>query len=236
MTDDPRVVEGMRRQQELLRGHVRAGATQVGWKLGFGSPSGLDLLTLTAPLVGFLLDSGQRPNGSTIDVAGWRRPVVEAEIAVRLSSDLPPGSTPDRVMASVADLVPALELADADPPPTDVADILAGDIFQRLFILGDEHRAGWRSGPMDLRGTVHDGTSTTPVTDMQAITGDVLENLAHAADIGARFGRGLRAGDVILMGSVVPPAPLGPGESFTFEVDGWDPVSVATSPRGAHGD
>ncbi len=116
--------------------------------------------------------------------------------------------TPTEVMASVGDLVPALELADVDAPPADVAEILAGDIFQRRFILGVEDDGGWGSGPSALHGIVRHGSSDAVVTDMEALTGSFLSNLAHAAEVTPRFGRGLRAGDIVLMGSVVPPAPL----------------------------
>jgi 2-keto-4-pentenoate hydratase len=224
MADDARVVDGMSRQGALLRHHLDRGDTQVGWKFGFGSPGGLELLSLTAPLVGFLLASAERPDGSTVDVSDWRAPVVEPEIAVRLGTDLPAGAGPDEVISSVSSLVPALELADVDPPPSDVAEILAGDIFQRLFILGDEDGAGWQSGPQALRGEVSLDAEVTPVTDMQALTGD----LARVAD---RFGRGLRAGDIILMGSVTPPSPFHPGDSASFRVEGKAAVSAAAAPR-----
>jgi len=231
MTEDPRIVEGMSRQRDLLRSHLDRGDTQVGWKLGFGSPGGLELLSLDAPLVGFLLASAERPDGCTVDVADWRAPVVESEIAVRLGADLPAGSGPDEVISAVTSLIPALELADVDPPPSDVAEILAGDIFQRLFILGDEDGAGWRAGPASLRADVTHGLGTQAVDDLQALTGDILGNLAHCARVADRFGRGLRAGDIVFMGSVVPPAPLVPGDSASFRLAGHPPVSVATAPR-----
>jgi len=69
------------------------------------------------------------------------------------------------------------------------------------------------------------------VTDMQALTGDFVDNLAHLARVADRFGRGLRAGDIILMGSVTPPSPFHPGDSASFRVEGKAAVSVAATPR-----
>jgi 2-keto-4-pentenoate hydratase len=226
MTEDPRIAAGMARQQALLREHLSDGDVQAGWKLGFGSPSGLALFSLEAPLLGFLLSSAERPNGSAVDTSDWRQPVVEPELAVRLGRDLPAGADTAEVIACVRDLVPALELADVDTPPADVAEILAGDIFQRRFILGVENDRGWGSGPAALRGIVQHGSAETVVTDMEALTGGFLSNLAHAASVAARFGRGLRAGDIVLMGSVIPPAPLHGGDRVTFTVEGQPPVSV----------
>lgn len=226
MTDDPRIVAGMAAQGAMLATHMAGGESQAGWKLGFGSPSGLELLQLEAPLVGFLLHSRGRPSGTVVDVSLWTRPVVEAEIAVRLALDLPAGSGPDRVRASVACLLPALELADVDAPASDVVEVLAGDIYQRLFILGEESGDGWAGGPASLDGVVTHGDASWAVTDMQALTGEFVANLAHAAGIASRFGRGLVAGDVVLMGSVVPPVSVSPGDDFAFRVDGHPPVSV----------
>lgn len=229
---DARIADGMERQRALLHGHLAGGDAQAGWKLGFGSPSGLELLSLDAPLLGFLLASAELADGSVVDTSAWHQPVVEPELAVRLGRDLPPGADAEEVMAAVRGLVPALELADVDAPPADVAEILAGDIFQRRFILGVEDDGGWGSGPSALHGIVRHGSSEAVVTDMEALTGSFLSNLAHAAEVTSRFGRGLRAGDIVLMGSVVPPAPLRGGDRFTFEVDGRSPVSVEVAPSG----
>ncbi len=223
----------MGRQEALLKEHLARGDVQAGWKLGFGSRSGLELLALDAPLVGFLLASAELPSGSAVDVSGWHRPVAEPEIAVRLGRDLPPGARPTEVTAAVASFVPALELADVNPPPTDVVEILAGDIFQRRFVLGAEDASGWGSGPDELRAVVRHGAAETAVADVQELTGEFLSNLAHAALIAARHGRGLRAGDIILMGSVVPPVALTAGDVVTFAVAGREPVSVSAGPGSA---
>ena len=58
MTTDQRIVRGMSRQRDLRLARIDEGARQVGWKVGFGSPSALALLGIDRPLVGFLLDTG----------------------------------------------------------------------------------------------------------------------------------------------------------------------------------
>jgi 2-keto-4-pentenoate hydratase len=49
----------------------------------------------------------------------------------------------------------------------------------------------------------------------------------HVADVVAAFGERLRAGEIIITGSVVPPLTIEPGEdAITFEVDPIARVAV----------
>ena len=54
--NDPRIAAGMRRQFELRKQQLDAGAKQIGWKVGLGAPAALERCKLTKPVVGFLLD------------------------------------------------------------------------------------------------------------------------------------------------------------------------------------
>jgi 2-keto-4-pentenoate hydratase len=225
--DDPRVAAGMRRQAALRRERLEAGATIVGWKVGFGAPAALEKLRLSGPLVGFLLDLAQLPSGATISLAGWQKPVAEPEIAVHLGRDLPAGADDQTVRAAIAALGPAIEIADVDAPMDDVEAILAGDIFQRHVLLGprDPARAGARlSG---LAGAVLRSGNALPVpNDLEANTGRLIPLVRHVANVAAATGEGLRAGQFIIAGSVIPPLLVEPGESLTFTLSPIGAVSV----------
>ncbi|HEY5598824.1 MAG TPA: hypothetical protein VIK47_08485, partial [Kiloniellales bacterium] len=69
--DDPRIANGMRAQMELRRKRLSEGATQVGWKVGFGAPAAKEKLRLDEPLVGFLLDRAIMSSGATVSLADW---------------------------------------------------------------------------------------------------------------------------------------------------------------------
>jgi 2-keto-4-pentenoate hydratase len=71
------------------------------------------------------------------------------------------------------------------------------------------------------------GRTLPSVTDVQAATGEAGEVLTEVARIAARHGRGLRAGDIVILGSIVPPAPIAPGGSFRYELSGY--ASIGTS-------
>ena len=111
---DPRIAAGMRAQMALRKQRFDEGAKQIGWKVGFGAPALQLKLRLTAPVVGFLLDRAELASGATVSLAGWTKPVAEAEIAAYMGRDLPAGATRDEARQAIAAIGPAIELADVD--------------------------------------------------------------------------------------------------------------------------
>jgi 2-keto-4-pentenoate hydratase len=204
--DDPRIAEGMRKQLELRRSRLAAGAKQIGWKVGFGAPAAKEKLRLTAPLVGFLLDKALLASAASVSLKGWQKPVAEPEIAVRMAADLPAGASRETTRAAIGALGPAIELADIDCPMDDVEAILAGDIFQRHLVLGpsDTSRAGARLD--GLTGRVTRSGKDVPVpANLEANIGEILGIVQHVADVTAALGDGLRLDQIIICGSLTPP-------------------------------
>ena len=70
--------------------------------------------------------------------------MAEAEICVRMISDLRGGATAETALAAVKEILPAIELADMDPvaTPDNLDVVLEGDIFQRHVILCGNTRFG----------------------------------------------------------------------------------------------
>ena len=61
-----------------------AGASPVGWKIGFNTPAIQQHFGLSGPVVGYLTDTGVSPDGATVGVSGWTAPAVEVEVALRV--------------------------------------------------------------------------------------------------------------------------------------------------------
>ena len=122
---DPRIASGMRAQMDLRRKRLSEGATQVGWKVGFGAPVAKEKLRLDEPLVGFLLDRAILPSGATVSLAGWQKPVAEAEIAAYIGTDLPAQADVGTVRRAIAAIGPAIEIADVDCAMDDVEAVLS---------------------------------------------------------------------------------------------------------------
>jgi 2-keto-4-pentenoate hydratase len=204
---DERVDRGMRRLLALRDERLAGGARQVGWKLGFGSPPARAALQLEEPLVGFLLDEGMLPDGATVSLDGWRNPMLEAEIAVHLG----PG-------ASIAGVSAAIELADLDPMPTDVEEILAGGIYTRHVVLGPLLPGVTTSDGVLARVHV-DGAEVAATDDVTELVGELADTVRSAAATLAGHGESLRDGDFLMSGSVFPPLPVRPGQRVEVSLE-----------------
>jgi 2-keto-4-pentenoate hydratase len=226
--EDQRVARGMRAQLEARRKQLAAGDRPLGWKVGFGAPAMLKQLDISGPLIGFLMTRGRVQSGGRVSLAGWAKPVAEPEIAVHLGRDVAAGSDRETAMAAIAGISPAIELVDVHTPPQDPERILADNIYQRHVVLGGDGpaRAGARSDGLTCRIIRH-GAESARTSDPQANTGEWVEIVRHVADVLAAFGETLRAGEIIITGSVVAPLALEPGEDgLALEVDPIGNVAV----------
>ena len=218
---------GLRSQRRLLDAAQAQGEQMAGWKVGFGSPSGLALLGLDGPIIGHLLRSGELASGTTVSIDGWTRPVVEAEIAVWIGADVPPGTAPEDVAGLVRAVGPAIELADVDHPPEDAERILAGNIYHRAYILGVADETMSLADAASMSAEFHHAGERVEVIDPTELVGELTAVLARTAQLAPLLGRGLRAGDVVLMGSIIAPRPVAPGDSCRYRLGGFPELSVA---------
>jgi 2-keto-4-pentenoate hydratase len=226
--EDPRVVRGMRVQLDLRRQRLAGGDKSLGWKVGFGAPAMLKQLGIGGPLVGFLTQNARVQPGGSVSLAGWAKPVAEPEIAVHIGRDVPADADCDAAAAAIAGISPAIELVDVHTPPRDPERILAENIYQRHVVLGGTGPARAGSKPDGLTCRIlRRGKESARTSDPQANTGQWVEIVRHVAHVLAAFGERLRAGEIIITGSVVPPLALEPGEAdIAFEVDPLGDVAV----------
>jgi 2-keto-4-pentenoate hydratase len=228
--DDPRISRGMAAQLRHRRELLDAGYKPLGWKLAFGGPAALERLRINAPLVGFLMESAIVPSGSMLSLLNWKKPAAEPEITVHLGKDLPAGADRDTTRAAIAGLGPAIEIADVDHPSDDVEGTLACDIYQRHIILGrsDPTRAGGMLEGLAAR-VLRNGAAFASITDpeaLQTLTGELIDIVRHTANLLSVFGETLRAGEIIIAGSIIPPIWIARGEEIVFNLAPVDTISI----------
>lgn len=219
--NDPRIERGMRRQFALLDEKERSGAKRIGWKVGFGAPAAMEKMRISAPLIGFLMDSAVLASDATVSVASWTKAAAEPEIAIEIGRNIVPGSSDAQITDAIAAIGPAIELADIDGPMDDVESILAGNIFQRHVIFGrrDPSYSGARLD--DVKGQLFRSGKEVAVPDnLEANTGPVKPIVRQVSETLGAFGRQLQAGDVIIAGSVTPPQFLDASDyRFSWELN-----------------
>jgi 2-keto-4-pentenoate hydratase len=229
--DDPRIFRGMTAQLRQRRELLGAGHKPLGWKLAFGGPAALERLRTDAPLVGFLMDRALASSGATISLSGWKKPAAEPELAVYLGKDLPAGSDRQTAIAAISAIGPGIEVADVDHPSDDVEGTLTRNIYQRHVILGrkDISRAGGVISDLTCR-VLRNAAEITKTSDLQALTGELIDIVRHVANLLGAFDEQLQAGQLIIAGSIIPPIWVEPGEEITFALEPIDAISICFAP------
>jgi 2-keto-4-pentenoate hydratase len=214
--DIPAVVSGMEsllvRRAELLDG----GAAPIGWKLAFGTPVAMEKLGTTGPLVGFLTDATLLADGGEVSAAGWTAPKLEPEIAIHLGAG----------GEGVAGISAAIEIADADLPPTETETVLAGDIYHRAVVLDREAPPTPLHHPIAAR-IERDGEEIAATTDAEAEVGQIERLADWTVNYLRHFGIATAAGEVIISGAVVPLLDIAPGQHLRNTIAGVGSLSVS---------
>ena len=118
-----------------------------------------------------------------VAVGGWTAPKLEPEIAIHLG----PGGE------GVAGISAAIELADADRPPTETEAVLAGDIYHRAVVL--DRAAAPTPLPHPIAARIErDGEEYRATDDAEAEVGRIEDLAAWTVDYLSHFGDRDRGG------------------------------------------
>lgn len=194
----------------------------AGYKIGCTTPVMQKYLGIDHPCAGGIFASSIHASPAALKHRDYRRIGVECEIAVRMDGDLIAGPfTRDTVADAVGECMAAIELVDdryVDYTQLDAPSLIADDFFGAGCVLGPARR-DWRS--LDLAAcaafmTVNGKDSGRGTGAM--VLGHPLEALAWLADTLAGQGRSLKAGDIVMTGSMV--------ETRWLEADDWVDVTI----------
>jgi 2-keto-4-pentenoate hydratase len=217
-------------QRELAH---RVGAAQpAGFKIGATARRMQEYLGLSGPAAGFMPASGILTPGATVQYSDFIHPGVECEIAVRLGRDLPPGPCTQQQAATAVDqLVAGIEIVDnryGDLAILGTPTLIADQVFHAAAVIGYPGEVEWRTLDFDnLPGQIMVNGQRVGEGRAYDLMGHPLNCLAWlaASPVAAAFG-GLKAGQVVMLGSVTPPIWLTGPSSVTVEFAPLPPVSV----------
>jgi 2-oxo-3-hexenedioate decarboxylase/2-keto-4-pentenoate hydratase len=221
--------------QEVLHGLLASAGRGVivGHKIGCTTPVMQQYLGIKNPCAGGIPATTVHHRHARVRHQDYVRVGVECEIAVRLGVDLGPACAPfdrARVAGAVAAVLPAMEIVDdryRDYRALDVATLIADDFFNAGCVLGTPVTE-WRE--LDLPG-VAGVTRLNGVEagrgEGRAVMGHPFEALAWLANLKARSGLGLHAGEFVLLGSVVETRWVSAGDEVTVAIEGLGEVRAA---------
>ena len=214
--------------QDALHARLTAACwgAQAGHKIGCTTPVMQRFLNIAHPCAGGVFAPTAQQERGAFRHANFLHVGVECEIAVRLAQDLPAARTPyDRhaFADAVGACMAAIEVVDdryEDYRSLDTPTLIADDFFNAGCVLGAPVET-WREldlaalrGRMSING-VEVGTGRGG-----DILGHPLEALAWLANALAARGQHLKAGEVVLLGSVVETRWVERGDRVEIEIDG----------------
>ncbi len=189
----------------------------AGFKIGATTKQMQAYLGLPGPAAGFVAKEGLLATPAELRLSTLFAPGVECEIGLRLGRDLPAGPcTREQAAAAVAEVFPAIEVVEKrydDLAALGTPTLIADQVFHAAGVLG-RPATGWRD--LDL-GAVRGRMRVDGALRGEGVGADLLghpfQALAWLAASGAaRVFGGLRAGQVVFLGSVTPPIWIdGPG-------------------------
>lgn len=225
--------DGYRIQSEVHRLLEPALGPLVGYKIGCTSRVMQEYLAIPHPCAGGIHARRAHGSGAVLDAAGFIRVGVECEIAVRLARDLASAGAPftsETVAGSIECYLPAIEIVDdryVKWETLGAATLIADDFFAAGIVLGAPVA---RSAVPDLAG-VKGRALVNGQERGRGTAADVLDHphnaLAWLANHLASRGDGLRAGQIVMTGSLVKTLWLQAGDEATMEFSRLGRVQVA---------
>lgn len=202
--------EGTATQRALA--DIVGAANPPGFKIGATGKRMQEYLGLTGPAAGFVAEGGLLATGAVLEFRDYVRPGVECELAVRLAKDLPPGPcTQEQAADAVGELMAGIELVDNRYGALDtihMPTVLADQMFHAAAIVGAPVGRNVWTG-LDVPGLTGriaiDGVARDEGVGSE-LMGHPMQCLAWLASslLADAFG-GLKAGQVVMLGSVTPP-------------------------------
>lgn len=209
-----------------------AGSRPAGYKVGLTSPRMQAMCGVDQPIAGVVLASRMHRSSAAIATSRYNHLGIEFEIGVRLGRDLQ-GVKPvtvDVIGAAVDGVCAAVELIDdnhADYNRFDVLACVAENAWNAGIVLG-AFATSW-SDLAAAEGIAYRDGAEFDRGFGRDVLGHPFASVAWLAGHLAATGGGLRKGDVVLTGSIVPTRFPKPGEAYRFAVAGVGAVDLTIS-------
>ncbi len=206
--------EGYALQAEMI---AASGQAVIGWKIGATVAALFPVIGVTQPFLGPLFERFTYASGDAVKILPGDK--LETEITVRLKSDLPARDAAysrAEIEAAVAAIIPSFELVGAR-----FEGELAGAGFKAIADAGanvgtvlSDDVADW--SPYDLSdypvSLTINGTSAIEGNVSVLVWDHVFDALSWCLERPALTARGLKAGDIVMTGTMTGMTPLSPGD------------------------
>ncbi len=207
------------------------GERVIGKKIGVTSVAVMNMLGVDQPDFGYLTDAMVVEEGEPLSLTEKMiAPRAEGEIAFVLKQDLVgPGVTASDVLRATDFIVPCFEIVDSRIRDwkIKIQDTVADNASCGYFLLGQD-AVDARTLDLSTCGMVMElnGQLASTGAGAAALGSSPVSCVVWLANTLGRLGTPLKAGEVILSGSLVPLQPVKPGDYMSVSIGGMGRTSV----------
>ena len=220
---DITIEEAYQVQLSMINRRLLQGESIVGKKIGITAKAVMNMLGVNQPDFGHLMSGMEFKESQSLPFEIFCQPKGEGEIAFLLKKDLTgPGITTYQVIAATDCVLPAFEIVDSriENWNIKIQDTVADNASAAAFVLGSPKRS---IQGIDLAtcGMVLKKNGEIIGTGTGAATLDhPLNAVAWLANMLGSLGMSLKAGEVILSGSLSIMFPIQSGDTLEMEIEG----------------
>jgi 2-keto-4-pentenoate hydratase len=205
------------------------GVSPVGYKIGLTTKRMQDMCNIDNPVAGVIFSDRVHASGAALALSDYGHVGLEFEIAVRLARDLrPTGGTPGlaEVSAAVDAVAPAIEIIDdrgADYRTLEALSLIADNGWNGGIVLGEFVRPWPDLAAVEASVSI-DGTTIAERGHGSDVLGHPFHSVAWLAAHLAEAGSVLRAGEIVMTGSLVTTKFPDKNSHYRYELSGLGAV------------
>jgi len=216
-------------QQVMIKNMTASGAQIIGKKIGVTSKAVMNLLNVHQPDFGMLLDNMLYKEGEVIKADSLIQPKAEGEIAFLLKKDLAgPGITTADVLVATEGVMACFEIVDSRIKDWQIGiqDTVADNASCGVFVLGDNLVSPHKVDLNNCGMLLEKNGELVATGSGAAALGSPAYAVAWLANTLGELGMSLKAGEVILSGSLATMVPLKTGDNLRVTIGGIGSCSV----------
>jgi 2-keto-4-pentenoate hydratase len=215
-------------QQVNVEKRLARGEQIVGKKIGLTSFAVQKQLGVDQPDYGMLFNTTQVDNGGSLPHAEMMQPKAEAEIAFVMKKDLSENITLESLVDAIDYAMASIELVGSRVENWDIriTDTIADNASASHFVLGDKQV---KINDIDLVNCKMSMTQNGEIASEgsgKACMDNPLNAALWLAQVMAKNGTPLKAGELLLSGALGPMVPINKGDHFEANIEGLGSVSV----------
>ena len=214
----------------LIQERVAAGENLAGYKIGFTNIPVREKMGWPDSMYGYLMDSMLLESGIQVALSDLISPKIECEICFRLGADLSDKDlSVDQVLAATEAVGASFEICDSRFSKWECPfpDVYADNGFAcRVVLPGDWYPVSQVDLPAETVALFQNGNKIAEGQGASAM-GHPANAVAWLAGKMADRGKGLKAGQLIMTGTLTPIIPIEKGSTYVADFSSLGKVEIS---------